>query len=104
MNPSVQSIDLSPASFSMGTTSSSGSSSLLFTTPTIRPSLKNPLRVSAERFSKEEAKQIGGSKEQRRQQIMKLKKRFLKDKEMTSSFFAKSEAQKKITREVRKDI
>lgn len=97
MTPSIQSMD---PSFSVGVSDSTPSSSLLFTRPTMRPPLKNPLRVAARRLSKDETKNFEGTQEERHQQAMKLKRRFLKDKEMTSSFFAKSEARKKVMREV----
>ena len=38
--------------------------------------------------------------EERRTEIMKLKRRFLKDRKITSAFFAKTESRKKIMREV----
>ena len=104
MAPSAQSVDPLPASFTMGTISStSDTSSLLFTRPSMRPPLKNPLRISAEKFSKEQVPETG-SQDERRWQIMKLKKRFLKNKDITSSFFAKSETRKKIIREVRNSL
>ena len=40
------------------------------------------------------------SKEQQRKEIMKLKRRFLKDRKMTSAFFAKTQTRQKIMREV----
>lgn len=104
MAPTAQSIDPSSASFTMGTISfTSDTSSLLFTRPSMRPPLKNPLRISAEKFSKEQVPETG-SQDERRRQIMKLKKRFFKDKDITSSFFAKTETRKKIIREVRKPL
>ena len=42
------------------------------------------------------------SKEQQRKEIMKLKRRFLKDRKMTSAFFAKTQTRQKIMREVNK--
>ena len=39
-------------------------------------------------------------KEQRRMEIMKLKRRFLKDRKITSAFYAKSQSRQKIMREV----
>lgn len=104
MAPTAQSVDLLSASFTMGTISStSDTSSLLFNRPSMRPPLKNPLRISAEKFSKEQVPETG-SQDERRWQIMKLKKRFLKNKDITSSFFAKSETRKKIIREVRSPL
>lgn len=104
MVPTAQSVDLLSASFTMGTISStSDTSSLLFTRPSMRPPLKNPLRISAEKFSKEQVPETG-SQDERRWEIMKLKKRFLKNKDITSSFFAKSETRKKIIREVRSSL
>ena len=104
MVPTAQSVDLLSASFTMGTISpTSDTSSLLFTRPSMRPPLKNPLRISAEKFSKEQVPETG-SQDERRWQIMKLKKRFLKNKDITSSFFAKSETHKKIIREVRSSL
>ena len=38
--------------------------------------------------------------EERRTEIMKLKRRFLKDRKITSAFFAKTGSRKKIMREV----
>ena len=104
MTPTAQSVDPSSESFTMGTISStSDTSSLLFTRPSMRPPLKNPLRISAEKFSKEQVPETG-SQDERRRQIMKLKKRFLKNKDITSSFFAKNEGRKKIIREVRRPL
>lgn len=100
MTPATSSLDLSSPSFTIGASAPpTDSSSLLFTRPTARPALKNPLRVSAERMSKELTKEMTPS-EEKRLQIMKLKKRFLKSKEMTSSFIAKSKARSKILQEV----
>ena len=41
------------------------------------------------------------SKEKQRKEIMKLKRRFVKDRKLTSAFFAKSQSRKSIAREVR---
>ena len=40
------------------------------------------------------------SKEKQRKEIMKLKRRFVKDRKLTSAFFAKSQSRKSIAREV----
>ena len=99
MTPSAQSVDYSVPSFTIGATPTSDSS-LLFTRPTMRPPLKNPLRISAEKLGKVGESEGADTKEERRQQVLKLKRRALKDKEMVSSFFAKNEARRKIMREV----
>ena len=39
-------------------------------------------------------------KEQKRMEIMRLKRRFLKDRKVTSAFYAKSQSRQKIQREV----
>ena len=100
MAPTAQSMD-SSASFTIGTSSQSseGQSDLLFTRPSMRPPLKHPLRVSHEKLSKTLSDETS-TEEEKRKQILKLKKRFLKSKETTSAFFAKSEARKKVMREV----
>ena len=98
MTPSAQSVDYSIPSFTIGATPTTDSS-LLFTRPTMRPPLKSPLRVSAEKLGKLEGNGIE-SKEERRRQGMKLKRRVLKDKEMVSSFFAKNVARRKLMIEV----
>ena len=97
MTPAAQSMD-SSASFTIGTSSQSseGQSDLLFTRPS---PLKHPLRVSHERLSKTLSDETS-TEEEKRKQILKLKRRFLKSKETTSAFFAKSEARKKVMREV----
>lgn len=106
MAPAAQSIEPS-LSFSVGTSGSVGSeSSLLFTRPSMRPPLKHPLRLASAKVGRE-ATRNGGSgsvpstTEERQKEILKLKRRFLKNKEVTSSFFAKSEMRKKVMREVR---
>ncbi|XP_019852740.1 PREDICTED: DNA-dependent protein kinase catalytic subunit [Amphimedon queenslandica] len=98
MTPSAQSVDYSVPSFTVGATPTSDSS-LLFTRPTMRPPLKNPLRISAERLGKVGESEGGETKEEKRKQVLQLKKRALKDKEMVSSFFAMNEARKKMRRE-----
>ena len=42
----------------------------------------------------------GDPKEEQRKEIMKLKRRFLKDRKVTSAFFARSQSRQKIAREV----
>ena len=99
MAPTTMSLDVSSASFNVGTGfGSSTDSSLMFTHP--RLALKNPLRVSARKMSKELAKESGTSNEEQRLQILKLKKRFLKSKEMLSASIAKTKARDKILQEV----
>ena len=43
---------------------------------------------------------VADPKEQKRLEIMKLKKRFLKDRKITSAFYAKSQSRQKMQREV----
>jgi len=100
MTPAAQSMDSSSASFTMGTSQSSeGQSDLLFTRRSMRPPLKHPMRVSHERLSKTLSDE-SSTEEEKRKEILKLKRRFLKSKETTSLFFAKTQARKKIMREV----
>ena len=103
MAPAAQSLD--SASFTMGSTSQtpdSKQSALLFRKPTMRMSLKNPLRVSSDALAKTTTNQGVSAEEERRREVLKLKKRFLKDKEASSSYFANTEIRKKIMREVNK--
>ena len=103
MAPSIQSQD---ASFTMGTANppSQESSSLLFNAPKMRPP-KRPLRPVGENFGKGTlgAKDNSSSldpQEERRREIMKLKRRFVRDRKITSAHFAKTEALRKKRREV----
>ena len=103
MAPAAQSMDVSSASFTIGTTSQSSDaqpSSLLFTRPSTRPPLKAPLRIASEKLGKSLSSEEVSSEEARRREVMKLKRRFLKSRETTSAYFARSEARKKIMREV----
>lgn len=102
MAPAAQSIEPS-LSFSVGTSGSVGSeSSLLFTRPSMRPPLKHPLRLASAKVGREASSgSVPSTTEERQKEILKLKRRFLKNKEVTSSFFAKSEMRKKVMREVR---
>ena len=103
MAPTAQSVDASSPSFTMGSVSQtpeSTQSSLLFKKPTMRPPLKAPLRVSNERFSKSLVGEDLSSEEARRREVLRLKKRFLKSRESTSAYFAKTETRRKIMREV----
>ena len=43
---------------------------------------------------------VADPKEQKRMEIMRLKRRFLKDRNVTSAFYAKSQSRQKIQREV----
>ena len=103
MAPAAQSVDTSSASFTMGTTSQSldsKQSALLFRKPTMRPSLKNPLRVSSDALAKTLTNDDGSLEEEKRREVLKLKRRFLKNKEVSSSYYANTEIWKKIMREV----
>jgi DNA-dependent protein kinase catalytic subunit len=94
MAPTAQSLD--SASFNIGTSkisSTSDNSHLLFTPPTRRPPLKDPLRVSASKILKL------ATQDEQEKQVQSLKRRFFKNKEMISSIFAKSQAKKNIMRE-----
>lgn len=103
MAPSLQSQDIS---FSMGTLDSPSqeTSSLLFDTSKMKPP-KRPLRSVGENFGKTRLKPDGGTsqdpKEIQRREIMKLKRRFIRDRKTTSEYYAKSQARKNIAREVR---
>ena len=105
MAPSLQSQDIS---FSMGTFDSpsqeSTQSSLLFDTSKMKPP-KRPLRPVGENFGKTRLKPDGGSsqdpQEIQRREIMKLKRRFIRDRKSTSEYYAKTQARKNIAREVR---
>ena len=105
MAPAAQSVDPS-LSFSVGTSGSVGSdSSLLFTRPTMRPPLKHPLRLASAKAGKEAVRNGEvSSQEEKQKEILRLKRRFLKNKDVTSSFFAKSEMRKKVMREVGKTV
>lgn len=102
MAPSLQSQD---ASFTMGTADppSQDSSSLLFNVPKMRPP-KRPLRPVGDNFGKGTlgAKDTSSldPQEERRREVMKLKRRFIRDRKITSAHFAKTEALKKKRREV----
>lgn len=106
MAPSLQSQDIS---FSMGTLDSSGqdstqSSSLLFDTSKMKPP-KQPLRPVGENFGKTrlklEADASQDPQDVQRREIMKLKRRFIRDRKTTSEYYAKTQARKNIARAVR---
>jgi DNA-dependent protein kinase catalytic subunit len=103
MAPSLQSLEpgsLAPAS--SGETQSS-SSSLLFNL--MRPP-RRPLRpvragdgFGVGTLGADQTDSASDPKEQKRMEIMKLKRRFLKDRKVTSAFFAKSQSRQKTQRE-----
>jgi DNA-dependent protein kinase catalytic subunit len=100
MAPSAQSQD--PSSFNVGS-GETQSSSLLFNL--MKPP-KRPLRAvtpgdgfGVGRLGVDETDSGKDSKELQRMEIMKLKRRFLKDRKMTSAFFAKTQTRQKIMRE-----
>ena len=106
MAPSLQSQDIS---FSMGTLDSPSqestqSSSLLFNTSKMKPP-KRPLRPVGENFGKTRLKPDDRTsqnpQEIQRREIMKLKRRFIRDRKITGEYYAKTQARKNIAREVR---
>ena len=105
MAPSLQSQDIS---FSMGALDSpsqeSTLSSLLFNTSKMKPP-KRPLRPVGENFGKTRLKPDGDTsqnpQEIQRREIMKLKRRFIRDRKITGEYYAKTQARKNIAREVR---
>ena len=102
MTPSLQSQDVS---FSMGTTDTasqeSTQSSLLFK---MKPPKRPLRRIIGEGFGMTKLKPDGASsqdpQEEQRREIMKLKRRFIRDRKITSDYFAKTQARKNIAREV----
>ncbi|CAI8051260.1 DNA-dependent protein kinase catalytic subunit [Geodia barretti] len=104
MAPSLQSLEpgsLTPASG--GETQSSSSSSLLFNP--MRPP-RRPLRpvragdgFGVGTLGADQTDSASDPKEQKRMEIMKLKRRFLKDRKVASAFFAKSQSRQKTQRE-----
>ena len=104
MAPSLQSQDIS---FSMGTLDSpsqeSMQSSLLFNTSKMKPP-RMPFRDVGKNFGKMRLKPDGGAsqdpKEVQRREIMKLKRRFIRDRKITSEYYAKSQARRNIAKEV----
>ena len=103
MTPAAQSIDASSVSFTMGTTSQtqdSKQSSLLFTRSAMRSHLGNPLRVSSDSTSKTVTSVDLSEEDTRRHEVLKLKRRFLRSREASNAYFAKSEIRKKSMREV----
>ena len=109
MAPSLQSQDIS---FSMGTLDSPSqestqSSSLLFNTSKMKPP-KRPLRHVGENFGKTRLKPDDSTsqnpQEVQRREIMKLKRRFIRDRKITGEYYAKTQARKNIAREVRHSI
>ncbi len=103
MTPTAQSIDTSSVSFTMGTTSQtqdSKQSSLLFTRSAMRSHLSNPLRVTSDDGSKTVTSDELSEEDARRREVLKLKRRFLRSREATNAYFAKSEMRKKSMREV----
>ena len=106
MAPSLQSQDIS---FSMGaldspSQESTQSSSLLFNTSKMKPP-KRPLRPVGENFGKTRLKPDDSNsqnpQEIQRREIMKLKRRFIRDRKITGEYYAKTQARKNIAREVR---
>ena len=105
MAPSLQSQDIS---FSMGTLDSpsqeSTQSSLLFDTSKMMKPPKRPLRFVGENFGKTRLKPDGGASQDpqdvQRREILKLKRRFIRDRKITSEYYAKTQARKNIAREV----
>ena len=104
MAPSLQSQDIS---FSIGAMDSASQestvSSLLFDTSKMKPP-KRPFRPVGDSFGKTRLKPDGASsqdpQEEQRRGILKLKKRFIRDRRTTSDYFAKTAARRNVAREV----
>lgn len=104
MAPSLQFQDVS---FSMGSMDTSGQdstqSSLLFNTSKMKPP-KRSLRPVGKDFGLTKLKPDGTStqdpQEMQRREIMKLKRRFIRDRKITSDYYAKTQQRKKIARQV----
>ena len=108
MAPSLQSQDIS---FSIGSLDSpsqeSTQSSLLFSTSKMKPP-RRPLRPVGKGFGTtilkpDDLSSSQDPKEEQRREILKLKRRFIRDRKTTSEYYAKSQARKNIAREVRCD-
>ena len=101
MAPSLQSQEVS---FSMGSVDTasqeSTQSTLLFK---MKPP-KRPLRRVGEGFGTTRLKPDGATpkdpQEEQRSEIMKLKRRFIRDRKITSDYYAKTQAKRNIAREV----
>ncbi|XP_064405997.1 DNA-dependent protein kinase catalytic subunit-like isoform X2 [Halichondria panicea] len=97
MAPSLQSQDVS---FSIGTSTPSTADSALLT---MRPPSGRPFRPVGDSFGKKRLgtmdSQATDPEEQKRLEVLKLKRRFIRDKSATSAYIAKIEAKRKIARQ-----